>query len=59
MVTPFTRNIDQIKPDLQNNLERDLNILVRAIVADLSTEQNSPVDTGIFCFKLDCWNTKT
>jgi len=48
MVTPFTKNIDQIIPDLQNNLTNDLNILVRAIVADLSTEQNSPVDTGFF-----------
>ena len=43
-----TRNIDKIIPDLENNLERDLNKLVTAIIADLSTEENSPVDTGFF-----------
>ena len=42
------RNIDKIIPDLENNLERDLNKLVTAIIADLSTEENSPVDTGFF-----------
>jgi len=45
---PLSTNIDRIAPDLQNNLTRDLNILVEAIVADLSTEENSPVDTGFF-----------
>ena len=45
---PFTKNIDNIIPDLENNLERDLNKLVTAIIADLSTEENSPVDTGFF-----------
>ena len=45
---PFTKNINQIKKDLENNLERDLNKLVKAIIADLSTEENSPVDTGFF-----------
>ena len=44
----FTRNINKIAPDLQGNLERDLNILVRAIITDLSSERNSPVDTGFF-----------
>ena len=43
-----TRNIDKIIPDLEDNLERDLNKLVTAIIADLSTEENSPVDTGFF-----------
>ena len=45
---PFTKNIDNIIPDLENNLERDLNKLVTAIIADLSTKENSPVDTGFF-----------
>ena len=44
----LTRNIDKIAKDLEENLERDLNILVRAIITDLSTEENSPVDTGFF-----------
>ena len=43
-----TRNIDKIIPDLEGNLERDLNTFVRAVIADLSTEENSPVDTGFF-----------
>ena len=43
-----TRNIDRIILDLEGNLERDLNKLVRAIIADLSTKENSPVDTGFF-----------
>ena len=46
MVT--SRNINNIIPDLEDNLERDLNKLVTAIIADLSTEENSPVDTGFF-----------
>ena len=45
---PFTKNIDNIVPDLEGNLERDLNILVSAIITDLSTRENSPVDTGFF-----------
>ena len=52
----FTRNIDKIAPDLQGNLERDLNILVRAIITDLSTEENSPVDTGFFA---SSWTAST
>ena len=52
----FTRNINKIAPDLQGNLERDLNILVRAIITDLSTEQNSPVDTGFFA---SSWTAST
>ena len=46
MVT--SRNINNIISDLEDNLERDLNKLVTAIIADLSTEENSPVDTGFF-----------
>jgi hypothetical protein len=37
-------------------LERDLNILVRAIITDLSTKQNSPVDTGFFA---SSWTAST
>ena len=40
--------INNIIPDLEGNLERDLNSFVRAILIDLSTEENSPVDTGFF-----------
>ncbi len=53
---PFTKNINQIKKDLENNLERDLNKLVKAIIADLSTEENSPVDTGFFA---SSWTAST
>ena len=35
-----TRNIDRIIPDLEGNLERDLNKLVKAVIADLSTEDD-------------------
>ena len=42
------RAINNIIPDLEGNLERDLNTLVRAVITDLSTEENSPVDTGFF-----------
>ena len=42
------RAINNIIPDLEGNLERDLNIFVRAVLTDLSTEENSPVDTGFF-----------
>jgi len=51
-----TRNIDKIIPDLEGNLERDLNKLVRAVIADLSTEENSPVDTGFFA---SSWTAST
>ena len=43
-----TRNIDRIIPDLEGNLERDFNSLVRAVLTDLSTKEYSPVDTGFF-----------
>ena len=52
----LTRNIDKIAKDLEGNLERDLNILVRAIITDLSTEKNSPVDTGFFA---SSWTAST
>ena len=48
--------IDNIISDLEGNLERDLNILVRAIITDLSTKQNSPVDTGFFA---SSWTAST
>ena len=53
---PFTKNIDRIAKDLEGNLERDLNILVRAIITDLSTKENSPVDTGFFA---SSWTAST
>ena len=53
---PFTKNIDNIVSDLEGNLERDLNILVRAIITDLSTKENSPVDTGFFA---SSWTAST
>ena len=51
-----TRNIDRIIPDLEGNLERDLNTLVRAVLSDLSTKKNSPVDTGFF---VSSWTAST
>ena len=51
-----TQNIDRIIPDLEGNLERDLNKLVKAVIADLSTEENSPVDTGFFA---SSWTAST
>ena len=56
MGKPFTKNIDKIVPDLEGNLERDLNKLVKAVIADLSTEENSPVDTGFFA---SSWTAST
>ena len=51
-----TRNLDKIIPDLEGNLKRDLNKLVKAVIADLSTEENSPVDTGFFA---SSWTAST
>ena len=48
--------IDNIIPDLEGNLQRDLNTLVRVIITDLSTEENSPVDTGFFA---SSWTAST
>ena len=42
------RSIENISKDLTGNFERDLNIFVRTVITDLSTKQNSPVDTGFF-----------
>ena len=50
------QDIENIKPDLEGNLERDLNKLVKAVIADLSTEENSPVDTGFFA---SSWTAST
>ena len=51
-----TRNLDKIIPDLEGNLKRDLNKLVKVVIADLSTEENSPVDTGFF---VSSWTAST
>jgi len=50
------RSIENISKDLTGNLERDLNIFVRAVITDLSTKQNSPVDTGFFA---SSWTAST
>ena len=50
------RSIENIQKDLTGNLERDLNIFVRTIITDLSTKQNSPVDTGFFA---SSWTAST
>ena len=50
------RSIENIEKDLSGNLERDLNIFVRTIITDLSTKQNSPVDTGFFA---SSWTAST
>ena len=48
--------IENIEKDLIGNLERDLNTLVRAVLSDLSTKENSPVDTGFF---VSSWTAST
>ena len=50
------RSIKNIEKDITGNLERDLNIFVRTIITDLSTKQNSPVDTGFFA---SSWTAST
>ena len=50
------RSIENIGKDLTGNLERDLNIFVRTVITDLSTKQNSPVDTGFFA---SSWTAST
>ena len=45
------RGIENIERDLTGNLERDLNLFVRAAIFDLSNQsakEYSPVDTGFF-----------
>jgi len=49
-------NIENAGKDLNNNLERDFNILLRTIITDLSTEQYSAVDTGFFA---SSWTAST
>ena len=51
-----SNNLDDITPDLKDNLERDLNEFVREVLSDLSTETNSPVDTGFFA---SSWTAST
>ena len=51
-----SNNVDNIVPDLKGNLERDLNEFVRQALSDLSTETNSPVDTGFFA---SSWTAST
>ena len=51
-----SNNIDNIVPDWEGNLERDLNRFVREALSDLSTEENSPVDTGFFA---SSWTAST
>jgi len=46
-----SRGIENIERDLTGNLERDLNLFVRAVISDLSNQsakEYSPVDTGFF-----------
>ena len=43
-------------PDFEDQLERDLNRFIRQVVSDLSTEENSPVDTGFFA---SSWTAST
>ena len=50
------RSIENIGKDLNGNLERDLNTLVRVIITDLSTEEYSAVDTGFFA---SSWTAST
>ena len=50
------RGIENIGKDLNGNLERDLNTLVRAIITDLSSEEYSAVDTGFFA---SSWTAST
>ena len=51
-----SNNLDNIVPDLKGNLERDLNRFIRETLSDLSTEKNSPVDTGFFA---SSWTAST
>ena len=50
------KSIENISKDLTGNFERDLNIFVRTVITDLSTKQNSPVDTGFFA---SSWTAST
>mgnify|MGYP003135159238 FL=1 len=50
--------IENIEKDLTGNLERDLNILVKGILSDLSSKSKSisPIDTGFF---MSSWTAGT
>ena len=53
------RSIENIEKDLTGNLQRDLNVLVRTIISDLSNQSGrdySPVDTGFFA---SSWTAST
>jgi len=50
------KGIENIVKDLNGNLERDLNTLVRAMITDLSSEEYSAVDTGFFA---SSWTAST
>ena len=49
-------NIKNASSDLNANLERDFNRFIRIALTDLSTEENSPVDTGFFA---SSWTAST
>ena len=51
-----SRGIKNIKKDINDNFERDFNILLRTIITDLSTEEYSAVDTGFFA---SSWTAST
>tara|TARA_R100001509_G_scaffold74850_1_gene41860 strand:+ start:94 stop:660 length:567 start_codon:yes stop_codon:yes gene_type:complete len=53
-----TKGIENIENDLIGNLDRDFNILVRAILSDLSSRSKSisPIDTGFF---MSSWTAGT
>ena len=54
MAKDFSKS--NVKGELKDQLNRDLNIFVRTVITDLSTKQNSPVDTGFFA---SSWTAST
>ena len=52
------KGIENIEKDLTGNLERDLNILVKGFLSDLSSKSKSisPIDTGFF---MSSWTAGT
>jgi hypothetical protein len=50
------RGIGQITTDLERQINADFNALIQLTVEGLSTEQNSPVDTGFFA---SSWKAST
>ena len=51
-----SKGIENIERDLTGNLQQDFNTFIRAALSDLSTEKNSPVDTGFFA---SSWTAST